>query len=169
MLIIDFFWHFDNLMKFKDVFEPMKKLLQSTFFSVFLIMTSTSSFAQNDDPLLDNSMRDALTIVALGSVGAVLGLSTLSFVDEPKDHLKNIVVGGAIGIIVGVGFVAWGQASKSADTYQNSFASTESLNPADYPTYARRNWHHKAHYTSIVPALNNNQLTGHIGSYTFSF
>ena len=169
MLIIDFFWHFDNLMKLKDVFEPMKKLLKPILISVFLLITTINTFAQDDDPLLDNSMRDAMTIVALGSAGAILGLSTLSFVDEPKDHLKNIVVGGAIGIIVGVGFVAWGQASKSKDTYQNSFTSTKNLNPADYPTYARRNWHHKAHHTSLMPANNNNQLTGHIGSYTFSF
>ena len=133
--------------------------------------TSFQTLAQNDDPLLDTSMRDALTVVAMGSAGAILGLSTLSFVEEPKDHLKNIVVGGAIGIIVGVGFVAWGQASKSRDSYQQSFdeGGEGAFIPTDYPTYARRSWHHEAHTSQVSSVRSNNKLTGHLGSYTFSF
>lgn len=151
--------------------RPMKSFLRSLIISVFLITSSSNTFAQNDDPLLDTSMRDALTVVAMGTVGAVLGLSTLSFVEEPKEHLKNIVVGGAIGIIIGVGIVAWGQASKSRDSYQQTFddGGEASLTPSEYPTYARRNWHHEAHSGQVHSLRINKQLTGQLGSYTFSF
>jgi hypothetical protein len=50
-----------------------------------------------------------------GLAGAVLGLSTLSFVEEPKDHTRNIVVGASIGIIAGVAYVAFTQANKSRE------------------------------------------------------
>lgn len=42
----------------------------------------------------------AVTIFA-GLGGAILGLSTLSFYDRPQDHLANIALGFAIGIIGG--------------------------------------------------------------------
>ena len=57
------------------------------------------------------------TVAGVGLAGSVLGLSTLSFVDEPGENLKNIVTGGSIGIILGVGIVAWKHASRSKDFY----------------------------------------------------
>lgn len=71
--------------------------------------------------VLDNTLSDLYLIAALGAGGAILGLSTLSFVDKPTKHLKNIWVGGAIGIIVGVGVVAWKQATKSKDSFQSAY------------------------------------------------
>jgi hypothetical protein len=53
--------------------------------------------------ILSDSMNDVYLVVGAGLGGAVLGLSTLSFVDEPSENLKNVVVGGALGLIVGVG------------------------------------------------------------------
>ena len=148
----------------------MRKLLRTLLISSIFLLSTAQTFAQDDDPLLDSSMRDAMTVVAMGTVGAVLGLSTLSFVEEPKEHLKNIVVGGAVGIIIGVGFVAWGQASKSKDSYQQTFDDGQgAFIPSDYPTYARRNWHHESHGRQITTLRSNNKLTGHLGSYTFSF
>ena len=37
-----------------------------------------------------------------GTAGAILGLSTLSFHDQPSNHLNNVVIGTATGAIVGV-------------------------------------------------------------------
>lgn len=72
------------------------------------------------DQILADTKADMLTVVGVGLAGAVLGLSTLSFYSEPKDHFKNILVGGAIGIIIGVGLVAYNQATKSRDTFYQS-------------------------------------------------
>ena len=101
----------------------MKKTIISLLCSL-LITTLPVNVALSQEgqagTFADESVRDITTVVAIGAAGAVLGLSTLSFVEEPKDHLKNIVVGGAIGIIVGVGIVAYGAANKSKDLYEQT-------------------------------------------------
>lgn len=61
----------------------------------------------------DETLTDMTIVLGAGAAGAILGLSTLSFADKPKDHYKNIAIGGALGIILGVGIVIFGQASKS--------------------------------------------------------
>ncbi|MBY0416191.1 MAG: hypothetical protein K2Q18_18605 [Bdellovibrionales bacterium] len=63
--------------------------------------------------ILDESLEDLTIVLSTGAVGAVLGLSTLSFAETPKDHLKNVAIGGALGIVVGVGIAVFGQATKS--------------------------------------------------------
>lgn len=63
--------------------------------------------------VLDDSLQDLTIVLGSGAVGAILGLSTLSFIDKPKDHLKNIAIGGALGIVFGVGYAVFGQATKS--------------------------------------------------------
>ena len=51
---------------------------------------------------------DALTAVGISTgAGALLGLSTTAFYAQPGDHLKNVLVGGAVGMIVGVGIAAY--------------------------------------------------------------
>jgi hypothetical protein len=97
---------------------------------------SPNSMAEGTS-IVDESINDISTVMALGAGGAVLGLSTLSFVDEPKDHLKNIVVGGSIGIIVGVGVVAWRQATKSKGLYDTN----AELNMLEFSTDERLVWH----------------------------
>ena len=68
--------------------------------------------------------REALaTIFYTGAFGAVLGLSTLSFVDRPSAHLKNIMIGGALGIILGVGYVAWEASTSSSPITENLYQS----------------------------------------------
>ena len=88
--------------------------------------------------IVEDSVRDILTVVSIGTAGAVLGLSTLSFVDKPQDHLRNIVVGGALGIIVGVGVVAYNQANQSRAYYEMHAGSS------DFETWDRVQWHHKS-------------------------
>ena len=117
-------------------------LIQRAVLSLVLFSLVNSSFAQDNGggDVLEQSMSDIITVSALGGVGAILGLSTLSFVDEPKDHLKNVVVGGALGIIIGVGVVAFSQASKSQKTYKSAF-----INQPAFSTKNRLAWHTVTH------------------------
>lgn len=47
------------------------------------------------------SPQNQIKVVLLSGLGgAILGLSTLSFYDEPQDHLRNIALGGAVALIV---------------------------------------------------------------------
>ena len=60
-----------------------------------------------------HSLGDLTLVGGLGIAGGVMGLSLLSFVDRPQDHLNYVVLGTAVGIILGVGFVAFSQATKA--------------------------------------------------------
>ena len=84
----------------KDIKKPILLIL-----STFLLMNPSVSAQQGGD-ILQETMTDMYIVAGSGLGGAVLGLSTLSFVEEPSEHLKNVIVGGAIGIIIGVGVVA---------------------------------------------------------------
>ena len=76
--------------------------------------------------ILQDSLSDLTVVAGIGLGGAILGLSTLSFTEEPKDHMKNILVGGAIGIIAGVGIVAWQHAARSKGVIESgSIESSE--------------------------------------------
>jgi hypothetical protein len=83
-----------------------------------ILLTLNPVAAQAQDAsgggLVDDSLRDMTIVFGTGLFGAVLGLSTLSFVEEPSKHTKNIAVGGAVGIIIGVGVVVFNQASRNA-------------------------------------------------------
>lgn len=74
----------------------------------------------NADPILADTMANVWIVVGTMGGGAILGLSTLSFVDEPSENLDHIVTGGAIGIIIGVGIVGFLQATKSQQLYEQS-------------------------------------------------
>ena len=84
--------------------------------SILLVFSQpTATLAKDEAPnaLVDDSIRDMSIVIGAGAAGAVLGLSTLSFVDEPSKHMKNIAVGGAIGVVIGVAAVIFYQASKT--------------------------------------------------------
>ncbi|MBI3556488.1 MAG: hypothetical protein HY074_09520 [Deltaproteobacteria bacterium] len=52
--------------------------------------------------------NDALgTIGIAAGIGAVMGLSTISFYDSPTKHLSNTLVGAGAGLIVGLGVAAY--------------------------------------------------------------
>jgi ABC-type Fe3+ transport system permease subunit len=92
--------------------------LASVMIIFLLILTSISSMAQEEKTsgFVDDSLQDMSIVLGSGLAGAVLGLSTLSFVEKPSDHMKNIAVGGAIGIVIGVGVVIFSQATKTTIT-----------------------------------------------------
>ncbi len=52
------------------------------------------------------SVKSQVAKILLSSLGgAVLGISTLSFYETPQDHLSNVAIGGAIGILLGSMYV----------------------------------------------------------------
>jgi hypothetical protein len=87
----------------------------------------TPAFAQDEDDIIKNTQNDIMLIGAAGAGGAVLGLSTLSFVDKPSKHISNIWTGAALGIIAGVLLVAYNSAQKNSEDLQSSseFNSSE--------------------------------------------
>ena len=113
-----------------------------------------------EDDVLQESLMDITTVVAIGGAGAVLGLSTLSFVEEPKDHLKNILVGGAIGVIIGVGIVAYKQASVSKEVFYEG----AQISP-DFRTLDRTAWHSREQKKLLNSTSYNQSQIG----YSFTF
>jgi hypothetical protein len=118
----------------------MTKKIVTMFITAVILLNPLQLRAQDakSSGTLDDSLQDLTVVVASGAVGAVLGLSTLSFMDTPKDHLKNIAIGGALGVIFGVGYVVFGQATKSqsivgkASPLPMTPATVESLARADF-------------------------------------
>lgn len=132
------------------------------FISCTSIVLSPMAMAQGggDDDILGQSMGDLIIVAGAGAGGAILGLSTLSFVEEPSEHLKNVLIGGAIGIIVGVGVVAYKQATKSHDVYNQGYRP---LDPKEFSTIARTEWHLENH------KIHKSQLDNDAFSLQFSF
>lgn len=93
----------------KDLF------LKCCIFLLFFASSSWSQYQYDDQEtpnysLADQTKGDMMVIAAAGVGGAVLGLSTLSFVEEPGDHFDNVLTGAAVGLILGVLYVAYRQA-----------------------------------------------------------
>ncbi len=131
----------------------MKKYLLSILCTLLISVPTVHAQGGGDNDIFASSMTDAITVAALGGFGAVLGLSTLSFVEEPSEHLKNIVVGGAIGVIVGVAVVAYKQANVSKDLYQESATQLSPVLDPEMSTAMRAQWHQRNHY----------QINGNLG------
>ena len=139
----------------------MTFLTQSIIALCFITLGLQPLHAQsNQTDIVEQTLTDVCTVAGLGAGGAILGLSTLSFVDEPSDHLKNIVVGGAIGVIIGVGVVAWSQADRSKD----NFVALDGTNSSDFPTSQRHVWH-KENHTAFTTKVS----TAQSASFNFSF
>ncbi len=113
----------------------MKKIISLLIASQLLISVA---FAQDneDDNLVKNTQNDILLVAVAGGAGAVLGLSTLSFVDKPSRHLSNIWTGAAIGIIAGVIFVAYNSAQRGQEDLQ-----TDEEASLDFNSHERVAWH----------------------------
>lgn len=112
----------------------LKKFIVSTLTAVILL-NPLHLAAQDSSGVLDESVQDLYVVLGAGAAGAVLGLSTLSFADKPGDKLGNITIGGAIGIIVGVGIVVFSQATKSSSAI--SYASTKIDSAEAVESFAR--------------------------------
>lgn len=103
--------------------NQMKSLLTLIITAVILINPTQQVYAQDNTTqggVMDESLADLTLVLGSGAVGAILGLSTLSFVDKPKDKLENIAIGGALGIVVGVGMALFGQATKQTSVIAQS-------------------------------------------------
>lgn len=130
-------------------------------FLLLLSLVTNGAFAQDDGDIVKDSLRDISVVAGTGLGGAILGLSTLSFVEEPKEHLDNILVGGSIGIIVGVAIVAWSQATKSKGLYEDNASTSK----PDFGTLARASWH-KAEYSKNADL---SQKAPSYFNYSFTF
>jgi hypothetical protein len=115
-------------------------LLALNFFNFSGISTV---HAQNDD-LIKSTQEDFLLVVGAGAAGAVLGLSTLSFVDKPSQHLSNIWTGTAVGIIAGVIIVAYNSAQKGSEELQAS---------KEFNSHERLGWHLKETQVLAFPKV----------------
>lgn len=110
----------------------MKKWLCALLcFQLFTLNVAVAA----DDDLIKNTQNDILLVGIAGVGGAVLGLSTLSFYDQPSKHIRNIWTGAAIGIIAGVIFVAYTSAQKGSEDLVGSRSSEE------FSTRERAYWH----------------------------
>lgn len=112
------------------------------FFALFLslgLILSSNSFAQtSEEDFVKSTQNDLMIVAAAGASGAVLGLSTLSFVDKPSQHVANIWTGAAIGVIAGVIFVAYNSAQKGQEGLEMEEASI------GFRTSERVAWHQKS-------------------------
>jgi hypothetical protein len=139
-----------------------KKMISITNFIIILISVvlyiPQEAYSQDDnlDGLVGDTKNDLLVVVGGGLAGAVLGLSTLSFVEEPKEHTRNIIVGASIGIIAGVGYVAFSQANKTSDLIYGSEGGMDDASykdPKEFNTYARNDWHHQNVGDTFTPII----------------
>jgi hypothetical protein len=126
------------------------------------VLAADEDSALSNDPMVKQTVNDVGIVVGAGAAGAIIGLSTLSFYQKPKEHWKNITIGGAIGVIVGVGAVAYLQATRSQTIEDESEEEEASLKaPSDFSTLARSSWHHENHesHNLKLPSAFNYSLT----------
>ena len=115
-----------------------KKIL--SLITIFQLLSLNLFAAElNDSKLLKDSVTDMYIVAGGGLGGAIIGLSTLSFVEEPGDHLKNILVGAALGVMGGVAFVGYSTANKGRDMYYDGGAFHQ--RSQEFDTKRRVAWH----------------------------
>jgi len=100
----------------------VKKLIGAL---VMVALFSSVAFSQpaNDEfaPKSAGPREQLAVTIFAGLGGAVLGLSTLSFYDRPQDHIVNIALGAAVGIIGGTIFSTYQMATKPYATTEDVF------------------------------------------------
>lgn len=118
---------------------------------VLFIGMSTRVHAQQGDAM-KQSLNDLMIVGVVGAGGAILGLSTLSFYDEPSKHYKNILIGGAIGIIIGVGIVVFNQATSKKESFDEASLLTPESTP-EFEFAQRQVWHYEKNAQVIGSSL----------------
>lgn len=79
---------------------------------------SSTSYAQSRSFAATEAPRkNFTTIVYAGLGGAILGLSTLSFHGRPQDHMDDIAIGFAVGIIAGALYTSYLAATEPENFY----------------------------------------------------
>lgn len=126
----------------------MKKLICALLSLHFFLSTAlvNPAFAQDEgeDDLLKSTQNDILLVGIAGVGGAILGLSTLSFVDKPSKHLSNIWTGAALGVIAGVIFVAYNSAQRGTEDLQSS---------SEFNSFERVAWHDEHSNNLTMPEV----------------
>ncbi len=87
---------------------------------------------ESEQPLT-GPRKQLATIIFSGLAGAVLGLSTLSFYGRPQDHLKNIAIGFAAGVMGGTAYVTYRATMHPEEFYAGSFE--DSITRSAYENY----------------------------------
>lgn len=126
----------------------MKKLV-CMLLTVQILLSGTfvsNAYSQDgdEDDIIKSTQNDIMLIGAAAAGGAILGLSTLSFVDKPSKHISNIWTGAAIGVIAGVIFVAYNSAQKSSEDLQSS---------KNFNTNERVAWHSENTENLTLPSV----------------
>ncbi len=86
----------------------MRKNLRKALNPVALALVTLLTFTKAENAKATYGAMDALTTVGVSAgAGAVLGLSTIAFYEKPGEHMNNVVIGTAVGVIVGVGIAAY--------------------------------------------------------------
>lgn len=106
------------------------KFLVAVLLAFTLSFPPSLSYAQGKgttqtETELKGPRKQLATIIFAGLAGAVLGLSTLSFYGRPQDHLKNIAVGFAIGVMGGTGYVAYQATMRPEDFYSGELGMNQ--------------------------------------------
>lgn len=81
---------------------------------------SSAAGAFEEKAELTGTRKQLATIVFAGLAGAILGLSTLSFYGRPQDHLSNIAIGFALGVIGGATYTTYKAATQPYSAYDLS-------------------------------------------------
>lgn len=120
----------------------MKKLICMLLSLQFVLLSP--AFAQDEEDFIKSTQNDLILVGAAGVGGAILGLSTLSFVDKPSEHVSNIWTGAAIGVIAGVIFVAYNSAQKGSEDLQSS---------SEFNSHERVAWHQSNNKNLTLPSV----------------
>lgn len=85
-------------------------------FMVSLLLVSWTVPVSAAESSLKVVLEDA---VYGGLIGSLLGTASLAFVKHGSDHLENIAIGGALGIMAGTGYGVYTVANRSLVEYEN--------------------------------------------------
>ncbi len=116
----------------------MKKILSLLLAFQLLTAVAFAQESSEDDDIVKNTQNDILLVAGAGAAGAILGLSTLSFVDKPSQHISNVWTGAALGVIAGVIFVAYNSAQRGSEDLQSDEEASLDFNSGE-----RLAWHQK--------------------------
>lgn len=86
--------------------------------SIFIVLAaltlSPMARAQQNYSTTGRHFKRGVAAVMFSTIGgAVLGLSTLSFYGKPQEHTDNITAGALVGLIAGIGYVAYDSSRNS--------------------------------------------------------
>lgn len=110
--------------------------MRQMFRKVFTVMACVLVWGVAEKAACPNAQasygfNDALGTIGIGAgIGAVLGLSTVSFYEKPTAHLGNTLVGAGAGLIVGLGVAAYLLTTSSED---DEISPEELLPPENKP------------------------------------